>query len=76
MENTSCWNAPLAKQGRDHSNRLADDSKPLPPSGLAQSRLFPPGKVIGSYRRSKSLHASILSVEDNLDATATAHCRP
>jgi hypothetical protein len=25
MENTMCWNAPVAKQGRDHSS-LADDS--------------------------------------------------
>lgn len=21
-----CWNAPIAKQGRDHSNSLADES--------------------------------------------------
>ncbi len=26
MENTMCWNPPLAKKGRDHSNSLADDS--------------------------------------------------
>ena len=57
MENTMCWNAPLAKQGRDHSNSLADHSNLHRVAVQSNPLYFPLSQAPGSGNEITRSHA-------------------